>query len=167
MTCIMVKCRAHWVGSGWPLLQKAGITGLFDSNNLDCLRLFLGSGLLCLGRSLGRCLFCFGRCLGFAGLGRFGSACNSRGSFCSMGFGADPAGSCHQREGHCSQNELFHVCIRFFWLCHIYNNMAVRLWHERRRDAITNLSLRGRAFAGIFLFSPVAIGRVAKPQGEC
>ena len=29
--------------------------------------------------------------------------------------------------------------------------MAVRLWHELTQDAITNLVLRNREFAGIFL----------------
>ena len=61
----------------------------------------------------------------------------------------------------------FMFCIRFFWLCHIYNNMAVRLWHERRLDAIVNLSLRSRAFAGIYLLTIVACAAFAMLSGKC
>ncbi len=140
-------------------LQKAGITGLFDSKYLDCLRLFLSRRFLCLGGSLCGGFFCFGgslRLAGLAGFGGLGSTFNScRSGVGSVGFSAEPAGSSHQRKGHGSYKELFHVSIRFFWLCHIYNNMAVRLWHERTRDAITNLSLRSRAFAGIFYGSSI------------
>ena len=50
-----------------------------------------------------------------------------------------------------AKRSFFMFIVRFFWLCHIHNDMAVRLWHELTQDAITNLILRNRGFAGIFL----------------